>query len=235
MPEFKLDHVVIQTPDRDGFVRQVAEASGLPVLRGYAASEVVHSLGVRFANGPFLDVFTTGTPGTAMILQGSVDTAERLATAQGWAARFDRREIRPAAHPAFPWSMALFRRGQGLLTKVGVIEYAPEAVAWADPDFSGGLYRPAPEGTATLARVWLSAEDTARAERDLAVLGYRASGEARSASWPHAGRRLAGPAADLVLFEGADGVARLDIATGRGRPREIVPTGAPWLVLDEGS
>ena len=232
MPEFKLDHVVIQTPDRDGFLRQVAAASGLPVRQGYAAGEVVHSLGARFANGPFLDVFTAETPGTAMILQGSVDAAERLATAQGWAARFDRRETRPATHPAFPWSMALFRRGQGLLTKVGVIEYAPEAAAWADPDFSGGLYRPAPEGSATLARVWLSTEDIGRAERDLAVLGYRASGEARSAFWPHAGRRLTGPAADLVVFEGPDAVARLDVATG-GVAREVILSGAPRLVLDE--
>jgi hypothetical protein len=235
MTEFKLDHLVIQTPDREDFVRQVAEASGLPVLRGYAAGDHVYSVGVRFANGPFLDVFAAQAPGTALILQGPVDTAERLATAQGWAARFDRREARPAAHPAFPWSMALFRRGQGLLTKVGVIEYASEAAAWADLDFSGGLYRPEPDGAATLTRVWLSAEDIGRAERDLAVLGYRASGEVRSAFWPHAGRRLAGPAADLVLFEGADGVARLDIATCGGRPREITPTGAPRLVLDEGS
>lgn len=232
MTEFVIDHVVIQTPDRDGFVRQVCEATGLATLRGYAQGEVIHSRGVRFANGPFLDVFATETPGTAVILQGQVDVAERRAAERGWAARLDRRQTRPAEHPAYPWSMALFRRGQGLLTKVGVIEYAADPQAWTDPDFSGALYKPAPDAGATLSRVWLSTLDLARAEADLAVLGYGAAGEVGSAFWPHGGRRLSGPAADLVLFEGPDTVARLDIAAG-GAAREIVMTGAPRLVLDE--
>jgi hypothetical protein len=232
MTGFAVDHVVIRTPGRDGFVRAVAQACGLVVLHGFSQGDVVHSMGVRFANGPFFDAFEAETPTTALILGGAVDEAERLAEAQDWAARFDRRETRPKEHPPFPWSMALFRRGQGLLTQVSVIEYAAEAEAWADPDFSGPLYRRSPDATARLSRVWLSTGDLGRAERDLAALGFVASGEVSSAFWPRAGRSLSGPAADLVLFEGLDTVARLDIATG-GAAREIVLSDAPRLVLDE--
>ena len=231
MTGFAVDHVVIRTPGRDGLMRRIAEACGLAVLHGFTQGETIHSMGVRFANGPFLDGFETQAPSTALILGGAVDEAERLAEAQGWAARFDRRETRPKEHPAFPWSMAMFRRGQGLLTQVSVIEYAPRP--WDDPDFSGPLYRPATEGTATLARVWLSTSDLARAELDLAALGYVAAGEVESDFWPHRGRRLGGPVADLVLFEGLDTVARLDIVTG-GEARDLVIPDAPRLVLDEG-
>ncbi len=232
MTGFAVDHVVIRTPGRDGVVRQVAQACGLAVLHGFSQGETVHSMGVRFANGPFLDGFEAQAPTMALILGGAVDEAERLADAQGWAARFDRRETRPKEHPAFPWSMAMFRRGQGLLTQVSVIEYAREPQAWADPDFSGPLYRPAPQGRARLSRVWLSTSDLARAERDLTALGYAAAGEVESEFWPHTGRRLSGPVADLVLFGGPDTVARLDVATG-GQAREVVIPDAPRLVLDE--
>ena len=232
MADFAIDHVVIQTPDREAFVAAVARAAGLPVLQGYSAAGVVQSTGVRFANGPFLDVFATPEPGTALILQGAVTAAERLADAQGWAVRSVRRGERPAETPDFPWSMALFRRGQGLLTRVSVIEYDRESEAWAQPNFSGALYRQAPGAPAELARVWLTTEDPARAERDLAAFGYERVGEAASGFWPHAGRRLTGPAADLVLAEGAEGVARLDIAA-EGPPRELVLADAPRVVLGE--
>ncbi len=131
--------------------------------------------------------------------------------------------------------MAFFRRGQGLLTQVSVIDYVPDQDAWADPDYSGDLYRPglAMEACASLSRVWVCAEDTGRAERDLTALGYVYCDDAVSAFWPHAGRRLSGPACDLVLFEGPDTVARLDIVTAGGAPREIAPLGAPRMVVDE--
>jgi hypothetical protein len=235
MLEFALDHVVIRTPDRDGLAAEIASAAGLPVLQGYATDAQVHSRGVRFANGPFLDIFHADEPGTALILAGSVDTAERRATSLGWAVRIGRREATPPGQPVFPWSMAYFRRGQGLLTQLSVIDYAHEPEAWADPDYSGELYKPgmAMDAAASLSRVWLSAQDVARAERDLAALGYAFLDEVTSAYWPHAGRRLSGLTADLVLFEGPDGVARLDIATRAGRPMEILQLGAPRLVLDE--
>jgi hypothetical protein len=232
MATFAIDHVVIQTPDREAFVAAVARAAGLPVLQGYSAAGVVQSSGVRFANGPFLDVFGTPEPGTALILQGEVGAAERLARAQGWAVRSVRKGQRPAEAPDFPWSMALFRRGQGLLTRVSVIEYDHESEAWAEPDFSGELYRQAPEASARLTRVWLTTEDPARAERDLAAFGYVRAGEAGSGFWPHGGRRLTGPAADLVLVEGLEGVARLDIAA-ECPPRELALANTPRVVVGE--
>jgi hypothetical protein len=235
MLDFTLDHVVIRTPDREALVAGIAEATGLSALQGYATGPEIHSGGVRFANGPFLDIFSSQTLGTALILAGSVDNAERLAASNGWAARMGRREATPPGQPLYPWSMAHFRRGQGLLTQVGVIQYAADPEAWTDPDYTGDLYNPGMEldACASLSRVWMSAQDVARAERDLAVLGYLFSDEMTSAYWPHAGRRLSGLGADLVLFEGPDGVARLDIATGTGSPREIAPHAAPRLVLDE--
>jgi hypothetical protein len=235
MLDFTLDHVVIRTPNRDGLLAEIAAATGLSPLQGYAAGAEIYSRGVRFANGPFLDIFQAPAPGTALMVAGSVDSAERLAAGQGWAARVGRREAAAAGHPAYPWSTALFRRGQGLLTQVGVIEYSSDPEAWDDPDYAGDLYNPGMvlDACASLARVWMSAQDLPRAERDLAALGYLFSDETASAWWPHAGRRLSGLGSDLVLFEGPDGVARLDIATGAGPPRELAPPGAPRLVLDE--
>lgn len=232
-PGFAVDHVVIQTPDREAVTRAIAQAAGLAVLQGYSMSGVVQSTGVRFANGPFLDIFATPQPGTALILAGEVDEAERLAKAQDWAVRPVRREQRPPDEPAFPWSMALFRRGQDLLTRVSIIEYSSDPEDWADPDFAGALYKADPQAVARLSRVWLAAQDPARAERDLAALGYVRSGEARSAHWPHHGLRLSGPAADLVICEGEAAVVRLDIETPAGGPAEIVLPEAPRLVVNE--
>jgi hypothetical protein len=236
MLEFALDHVVIRTPDRDGLAAEIASAAGLSILQGYAAGGQVRSRGVRFANGPFLDIFHAEAPATALILAGSVDAVERHAEPLGWAARIARREATPPGRPVYPWSMAYFRRGQGLLTQVSVIDYAHDPQAWAEPDYAGELYKPgmALDAAANLSGVWLSAQDVARAERDLAVLGYAFLDEVTSAYWPHAGRRLSGLAADLLLFESPhDGVARLDIATGAPRPTEIPLLGAPRLVLNE--
>lgn len=235
MPAFTLDHIVIQTLDREAFVAEIAARAGLPILQGYAPDGVVQSSGVRFANGPFLDVFATPEPGTAVILRGEVDAAEVLARERDWAGRYLRRADRRAGEPDFPWSMALFRRGQGLLTRIGVIEYDAAAEAWSRPDFSGLLYRPelAGEAGARLARVWLSTQDIARAARDLAALGYVRAGDWSSAFAPHAGVLFTGPAANLVLCEGPEAVVRLDIAAGAGPPLELTPPGAPRLVLDE--
>lgn len=234
MSAFAIDHVVIQTPDREAFVAAVAEAAGLPILQGYAPQGVVQSSGVRFANGPFLDVFGAPEPGTALILGGGgVEAAERLAGDQGWRIRLVRRAERPADAPDFPWDMALFRRDQGLLTRISVIEYADDPEAWARPDFSGGLYRPAPAGRARLARVWLATHEVDRARADLAAFGYDVCEEASSAFWPHGGLSLKGPASEIVLVEGPEAVVRFDIATGDAAPRELRPAGAPALVFDE--
>jgi hypothetical protein len=235
MLEFALDHVVIRTPDRDGLVAEIASATGLQVRRGYATDGHVHSRGVRFANGPFLDIFHAEDPGTALILAGSVDDVERHAEPLGWKVRVDRHDAPLPGHPVYPWSMAHFRRGQGLLTQVAVIEYIHDAAAWAEPNYSGDLYKPgmAMDAPSALIRVWLSAQDLDRAERDLARLGYVFLDEVESFYWPHAGRRLSGLGADFVIFEGPDGVARLDLATAGTAMKQILELGAPRLVLDE--
>ncbi len=234
MAAFAIDHVVIQTLDREAFVAAVAEGSGLPILQGYAPQGVAQSSGVRFANGPFLDVFGTPEPGTALILGGGgVEAAERLASERGWRVRLLRRTEQPPEAPDFPWDMALFRRDQGLLTRISIIEYADDPEAWARPDFSGGLYQPAPQGPARLARVWLATREIERARADLAAFGYDGGAEATSAFWPHRGLSLTGPACEIVLVEGPEAVVRLDISTGDGAPRELRPAGAPALVFDE--
>lgn len=234
MAAFAIDHVVIQTPDREAFVAAVADGAGLPILQGYAPEGVVQSSGVRFANGPFLDVFGAPEPGTALILGGGgVHAAERLAGERDWRVRLVRRAERPAGAPDLPWDMALFRRDQGLLTHIGVIEYADDAETWARPDLSGGLYRPTAQGRARLERIWLATHDIERAQTELAAFGFEGAQEATSAFWPRRGLRLTGPACEIVLIEGPEAVVRLDIATGAGAPRERRSDGAPALVFDE--
>ena len=232
---FKVDHVVIRTPFRDALVAEAAAATGLPALDGFAEGGEQHSRGVRFAGGPFLDVFSSEAPSVALILRGAVDEVERRAAAQGWATRLLRREETPKDQLVFPWSMALFRRGQGLLTQISVIDYAPDPRAWASAEFDRPLYpiQPAPAVGATLARVWLGATDLGRAARDLEALGYREAGKVRSGFRPGVGERFVGAGVDLVLSDGADGVARLDVTTGVGAARLAALRGGPEMVLDE--
>jgi len=232
---FKLDHIVIRTPARDALVAEAAAATGLTALDGFAEGGDLHSRGVRFANGPFLDVFAAEASSLALILGGAIGELETRAAAQGWATRLLRQQDQPAGGPDFPWSMALFRRGQGLLTHISVIDYDPDPRAWAAADFDRPLYpiQPPPTAGAVLARVWLGAEDVTRAGQDLAALGYRPAGPVRSGFAPGRGERFAGLGADLVLCDGADGVMRLDVTTGLGPAREIALTGGPPMVLDE--
>jgi len=233
---FFVDHVVIRTPARDGLVASASTATDLPALDGYSPAGEAHSRGVRFAGGPFLDVFTAEVPSVALILRGRIDEVESLAAAQGWATRMIRREDRPAGTPAYPWSMALFRRGQGLLTQISVIDYDPDPGAWASPQFASALYpvRPPPETGARLARVWLGAADRPRAARDLEALGYGSAGPVTSAFAPHDGELFRGDGTDLVLCAGIEGVARLDVASAGGPAREVILPGGPVMVLDEG-
>ncbi len=232
---FKVDHIVIRTPVRDAVVAMAADACGLPELDGFAEGGDLHSRGVRFAGGPFLDVFTSDTPSVALILRGAMDEAEQLAAAQGWAARILRREETPQGQPAFPWSMVLFRRGQGLLTQISVIDYDPAPAAWASADFHRPLYpiQAPPQAGARLARVWMGAADMARAANDLEALGYRPTDAVRSAFWPHGGRRFQGLGTSLILFHGVDGLLRFDVTTGAGAARAIPLPGGPVMVVDE--
>lgn len=205
--------MVIRALDRDGLAAKVVALSGRPLLAGYRAGDPQGSVGVRFANGPFLDIFGESATPAALILQGPLADLESLAAAKGWAFRSHRRA--PITDPAQdqPWSMLMFRRGQGLLTQISAIEYADDPAPWRLPDFSGPLYPPdsPPDAGTRLRRVWVGAQDLPAAAGNLAALGFVAAGPVHSEFPPHDGTLYRGPRADLVLFSGPDGVARLDI------------------------
>lgn len=211
---FRVDHVVIRTPGRDALVEWVSRLSGRPVLDGYQPGGEVVSRGVRFANGPFLDVFAQQeAEAPALILQGPIADLEAVAAARDWAFRSYPREAITDPGADQPWSMLMFRRGQGLLTQISAIEYAADPAPWALPAFSGPLYPPdtPPDQGVRLRRVWLGALDVKRAAGDLMALGFVVAGPVASDFAPHAGTLFRGSRADLVLFLGPDGVARIDI------------------------
>lgn len=205
---FAIDHVVVWTPDRDAALAALSSATGLPILDGYAPEGRLVARGVRFANGPFLDVHEAPAEGAAFLaLSGRVAQAEELAARRGWRARV-------GAGPGEPWDLLSFRKEQGLLSQLFVLDYRPEQVT-ASPAFNRGLYHQPPAGGPPLTRVWIAATDAARAGRDLAGLGFEAGGEVRSAAAPFEGRLYRGSRGDVVVFPGEDGVVRIDVPTDR--------------------
>ncbi|MDO8800530.1 hypothetical protein [Phenylobacterium sp.] len=222
---FRVDHVVIRTPGRDALVEKVARLSARPVLEGYRPGGEVVSRGVRFANGPFLDVFGEEAGAPALILQGPIAALEAVATKREWVFHSYPREAITDPADDQPWSMLMFRRGQGLLTQISAIEYAKDPAPWAMPAFSGPLYPPdtPPDQGARLRRVWLGAQDLNRAAADLMALGFVVAGPVASDFAPHAGTLFRGSRADLVLFPGPDGVARIDIDGREPQRVELTP------------
>lgn len=201
---FEIDHVVVWTAERDAAVEALAAATGLPVLEGYAPEGRLQARGVRFANGPFLDVHEAPGQGPVFMgLGGSVAEAEALAARQGWRAKL-------GAGPDEPWDMLSFRKDQGLLTQLFVIDYRLEQVT-GSPVFNRGLYHLPPAGGPPLSRVWIAAADVDRAGRDLAALGFTDGGEVRSAAAPFEGRLYCGGRADVVVCAGDDAVVRIDV------------------------
>lgn len=217
--------MVIRTPGRDALVEKVARLSARPVLEGYRPGGEVVSRGVRFANGPFLDVFAQEAGASALILQGPIAALEAVATTRDWGFRSYPREAITDPADDQPWSMLMFRRGQGLLTQISAIEYAKDPAPWALPAFSGPLYPPdpPPDQGARLRRVWLGAQDLNRAAADLMALGFVVAGPVASDFAPHAGTLFRGSRADLVLFPGPDGVARIDIDGREPQRVELTP------------
>ena len=203
---FHIDHVVVWTADRDAALSALSAATGLPVLEGYAPEGRLQARGVRFANGPFLDVHTAPGHGPVFMgLGGRLADAEALAERQGW-------RVRVGAGPDEPWDMLSFRKDQGLITQLFVIDYRLEQVA-ALPVFNRGLYHLPPAGGPSLARVWIAAVDEARAGTDLAALGFEDAGEVRSEAAPYEGRLYRGARGDVVVCAGADAVVRVDVPT----------------------
>lgn len=154
---FALDHVVIGSPDPEALAGRIAGASGLPVLRGWTPAAEVRSWGVRFANGPFIDVNGDGLANLG--LRGPIPELERLAARRGWRIKVLALDRPPAPYVAPPWSIAAFRKRQGALSAVFVIDYRAGDPAWAEPEFSGELFRAAPAGEARLERVILAAPE----------------------------------------------------------------------------
>jgi len=207
---FEIDHIVVRVADRDAALERLAAATGLPILDGYAPGGRRVARGVRFANGPFLDVHQSEEPVPVFLgLSGEVRKAQTIADTQEWRSR-----LAPLAEgpDAEPWSLLSFRRGQGLLSRLFVVEYEDDEGAWRSPIFNGGLYHLPPVGGPRLRRVWVTASDVAAARDMLLALEFWAAGEIESPVWPHRGQVFQHRAADIVLAEGDDAVVRADVA-----------------------
>lgn len=203
---FAIDHVVVWTADRDAALSALSAATGLRILDGYAPEGRLQARGVRFANGPFLDVHAAPGHGPVFMgLGGRLVDAEALAARQGW-------RVKVGAGPDEPWDMLSFRRDQGLITQLFVIDYRLEQVADL-PAFNRGLYHLPPAGGPPLARVWIAAVDPGRAGRELVALGFEDAGEVRSQAAPFGGRLYRGARGDVVVCAGEDAVVRIDVPT----------------------
>jgi hypothetical protein len=218
---FEIDHIPVWTRDRDGILQRLSEATGLPILEGFAPDGRRAARGLRFSNGPFIDVHQADGEGPAFLgLSGDVAGGDSLAERQGWWTRTEARRDEP---DAAPWSILSFRRGQGVLSSMFVIQYSDDPSAWTSPIFNGGLYhQPASQGVA-LRRVWLTAADTEQAGEALQALGFVPGGEARSSVAPGTGWTYRGGRADIVVATGDDAVVRFDV-DGDG-PLQIVEIG----------
>lgn len=200
---FQADHVVVWTPERDAVLEALSAATGLPILDGYAPEGRVQARGVRFANGPFLDVHAAPEHGPVLLgVGGRLADAEALAERQGWRARV-------GAGQDEPWDILSFRRGQGVLSQLFVIDYRLDQVV-TRPVFNRGLYHQPPSGGPPLARVWIAAADVEGASRDLEALGFAARGEVRSGVAPFVGRLHRGARGDVMVCPGEDAVVRVD-------------------------
>jgi hypothetical protein len=236
-----LDHIPIWTDQRDHLLAVLRDHAGLGSLAGFSPNGQVTARGVRFRNGPFLDVhqISQTPPGfdrpfhRLVALGASIDELQSLATAQGWAAKAARRleAERPDQEP--PWSLLSFRRGQGLLSQLFGIEYHPGAAT--TPEYSGPLYASSSPATgeADLLRVWLPVENLEHDKEVLKTLGARPVGTLHSASMPYQGEAYAFGTVQIVLSPpwGPDRSLRLDIHAPDAKPAEISPLAGLLVVI----
>lgn len=195
---FEVDHIPVWLTDRDRAVTMLAEATGLPILEGFAPQGRRIARGVRFGNGPFVDLHQADEEGPVFLgLGGDAHAAEAIARRSGWKAR-----LTPHTAGGEPWTILSFAPGQGLLSRLFVIQYVTGDAAWSSPVFNGGLYHRPACGGAALTCVRLAAADRVRADADLRALGFRADGDGR----------YRGGRADLVLVDGEDAVLQVDVA-----------------------
>lgn len=148
---------------------------GVAILEGYKAENGVYSAGVRFRNGPFVDVFDwprNKPPFTPLLaFEGEIAKAQTVATKFGWDAQLQLRNHIPHQHRP-PWSILSFRRGQGPVSSVFVIEYEDAPEAWDVDVYRGPLYerRNEPNGSFELNKVVINAADITEAALQLEAL-----------------------------------------------------------------
>ncbi len=238
-----LDHIAIWTDRRDHLLAALGAATGLGGMDGYASGGHVVAQGVRFANGPFLDVHQVnsptpdaGQPFHRLIgLCGDIDQVEGEVMAAGLRVKASRR--REAAHPEreAPWDLLSFRKGQGLASQLFVIAY--HQGAQTSQDFAGPLYDPAGReaGSARLSRVWLPEADLDAAHAVLAALQIPPLGPAQSQQPPYGGLAFDLGSTQLVLAQpwGPPSAVRLDIHVKRETSEGLSPLPEITVVLNE--
>jgi hypothetical protein len=203
--------------DRDSWCDRLSELTGLPVLDGWSPGGTLWSRGIRFANGPFLDIHNPPPDGTtpepSLLLRGDLQDAEALARQQGWHLKTSLRSDAPQEQ-TLPWSLGYFGPGQGMLSRIGLIDYEIDPATCGNAEFAGPLFAlgSEPRSGARLERVWIAVADVDRAALELSGLGFRLSGDFQSRVPPGAGRLLCGEGCDLVICEGGDGMVRLDVS-----------------------
>lgn len=228
---FQVDHVWVVAAAAGVLAEEFAAATGLPVLAGWSPGGVLRSRGVRFANGPFLDIHEapgdgSPSPSPALLLSGRLAEAQTLAQRRAWRMKLSLGGDAPA-ETASPLSLGFFSRGQGLLSQVSLIDYEIDPAACRNPEYAAPLFAldSAPARGARLDAVWITADDPADANADLRALGFSPAGDACGGA--RRGLRFAHPVCDLVVCPGAGGVVRLDVS---GSPSQGARTLGPFEV-----
>lgn len=172
-----LDHIVVQTESPNRFLNTCATKTGLPVQPGYAEGEVTYSRGIRFSNGPFIDVFEIKEEQSSrpplVAFADRVDRVQKIAQAAGWQYVIHRSDDASISSP-YPWSTLSFRRNQGILSCCFVIEYDLNALARSDAKRFGALYHnnTASTSSSSLKHVTIEIENTAQAGQILEHLSW---------------------------------------------------------------
>jgi hypothetical protein len=222
---FRLDHVWLAVPDREEVCTALAAATGLPVLDAWIPGGVVRSRGVRFANGPFLDIHDAesadGRPDAPAkaLLVGTIAGTEALAAQHGWACVVQRRQDAPEESRS-PWSLVFFRRRQGVLSHLAVIDYEIDPKDSPVAEYATPLLAldSAPRDGAVLRRAWIGRAPVETEATDLAALGYVPAGRIDGPSGP--GELYRGEGPEIALCDG-EGVVGLDVEVAGATPTRI--------------
>ncbi|OYU70459.1 MAG: hypothetical protein CFE28_10950 [Alphaproteobacteria bacterium PA2] len=238
----ELDHIPIWTDRSDRILAFLNERLGMGILNGFSPGGQVIARGVRFRNGPFLDIHQLGRvlPGfdrafhRLVGLAGSIDHLERLGDQHGWKSKTSRRSDAERPDLAPHWSTLSFRRDQGLISDIFVIEYDLETPG--GPDLAGPLYDLAAPGAGevVLDRLWLPVDDAAEARSTLEALGASPLGARASSSPPGEGEAFRLGSVEIVTSApwGPDRSLRLDLSHPGGLTMEASPVPGLTFVVN---